>query len=259
MTLGHVWNESNYEGITMALLKDKVAVVTGGAQGLGLAIAERFVAEGAHVVLGDVDLDMARAAAAELGDATAIKCDVTSEEDVTALVAAAVAAYGGINIMVNNAGVLRDATMRKMSLDDFRLVIDTHIQGTWLGTRAAAAHMREQGSGSIVNMSSISGKVGNVGQTNYSAAKAGIVGLTKAAAKEVAHKGVRINAIQPGLIRTPMTEAMREEIWQQRLAEIPIGRFGEPSEVASVACFLASDLSSYMTGTVLEVTGGRHM
>jgi 3-oxoacyl-[acyl-carrier protein] reductase len=119
--------------------------------------------------------------------------------------------------------------------------------------------MREAGSGSIVNMSSISGKVGNVGQTNYSAAKAGIVGLTKAAAKEVAHAGVRVNAIQPGLIRTPMTEAMREDIWQQRLTEIPMQRFGEPSEVAAVALFLASDLSSYMTGTVLEVTGGRHM
>ncbi|WP_019929609.1 3-oxoacyl-ACP reductase FabG [Nocardia sp. BMG111209] len=243
----------------MALLKDKVAVVTGGAQGLGLAVAERFVAEGAHVVLGDVDLDRARAAAAELGAAQAIRCDVTSEDEVTALVAAAVTAYGGLDIMVNNAGVLRDATMRTMSLDDFRLVIDTHVQGTWLGVRAASAHMREHGGGSIVNMSSISGKVGNVGQTNYSAAKAAIVGLTKAAAKEVAHLGVRINAIQPGLIRTPMTETMRAEIWQQRLAEIPMRRFGEPAEVAAVACFLASDLAGYMTGTVLEVTGGRHM
>ena len=156
--------------------------------------------------------------------------------------------------------MLRDATMRKMTLDDFRTVIDIHVQGTWLGTRAAAANvMREQGSGSIVNMSSISGKVGNLGQTNYSAAKAGIVGLTKAAAKEVAHLGVRVNAIQPGLIRTPMTESMRADIWEQRLKEIPMQRFGEPAEVASVACFLASDLSSYMTGTVLEVTGGRHM
>jgi 3-oxoacyl-[acyl-carrier protein] reductase len=119
--------------------------------------------------------------------------------------------------------------------------------------------MRETGGGSIVNMSSISGKVGNLGQTNYSAAKAGIVGLTKAAAKEVAHAGVRVNAIQPGLIRTPMIEGMREEILEQRLRDIPMGRFGEPSEVASVALFLASDLSSYLTGTVLEVTGGRHM
>lgn len=243
------------------MLEGRTAVITGGAQGLGRAIAERFVAEGARVVLGDVDLDAARASAEALGAdrAVAARCDVTSEDDMSALVDVAVTTYGGLDVMVNNAGVLRDATMRKMSLDDFRIVLDTHVQGTWLGTRAAAAVMREQGSGSIVNMSSISGKVGNLGQTNYSAAKAGIVGLTKAAAKEVAHLGVRVNAIQPGLIRTPMTEAMRADIWEQRLAEIPMRRFGEPSEVASVALFLASDLSGYMTGTVLEVTGGRHM
>lgn len=244
----------------MNLLEGRTAVVTGGAQGLGRAIAERFVAEGARVVLGDLDLTAARETASALGDdrALAIKCDVTSEAEMSALVAAA-DAFGGVDVMVNNAGVLRDATMRRMSLDDFRLVLDTHVQGTWLGTRAAAAVMRDKGRGSIVNMSSISGKVGNVGQTNYSAAKAGIVGLTKAAAKEVAHVGVRVNAVQPGLIRTPMTEAMREDIWEQRLKEIPIGRFGEPAEVAAVALFLASDLSSYMTGCVLEVTGGRHM
>ncbi len=245
----------------MSLLADRTAVITGGAQGLGRAIAERFVAEGARVVVGDFDLRAAEKCVAELGTdrGLAVRCDVTSEDEMAALVDAAVARYGGVDVMVNNAGVLRDATMRKMSLDDFRLVLDAHVQGTWLGTRAAAAVMREAGSGSIVNMSSISGKVGNIGQTNYSAAKAGIVGLTKAAAKEVAHAGVRVNAIQPGLIRTPMTEAMREDIWQQRLREIPMGRFGEPAEVAAVALFLASDLSSYVTGAVLEVTGGRHM
>jgi 3-oxoacyl-[acyl-carrier protein] reductase len=245
----------------MDLLEDRTAVITGGARGLGFAIAERFVAEGARVVIGDIDLDAARESVAELGEenAIAVRCDVTSEEDVAALVNTALTRLNGLDVMVNNAGVLRDATMRKMTLDDFRMVIDTHLQGTWLGTRAAAAVMREQGSGSIVNMSSISGKVGNLGQTNYSAAKAGIIGLTKAAAKEVAHLGVRVNAIQPGLIRTPMTESMRRDIWEQRLTEIPMQRFGEPAEVAAVACFLASDLSSYMTGTVLEVTGGRHM
>lgn len=244
----------------MTLLKGRTAVITGGAQGLGRAIADRFVSEGARVVLGDVDLVTAESAAAELGSdvALAVRCDVTSESDVAALVGAA-DAFGGIDVMVNNAGVLRDATMRKMSLDDFRLVIDTHVQGTWLGTRAAAAVMRERGSGSIVNMSSISGKVGNLGQTNYSAAKAGIVGLTKAAAKEVAHVGVRVNAVQPGLIRTAMIAGLREDILEQRLADIPMGRLGEPDEVAKVALFLASDLSSYLTGCVLEVTGGRHM
>ena len=245
----------------MTLLNDRVAIITGGAQGLGRAIADQMVAEGALVVIADIDLDAAQAAAADIGDdvATAARCDVTSEPDVEDVIAAAVTHFGRLDIMVNNAGILRDATMRRMQLDDFRLVIDTHLQGTWLGTRAAANHMREHGGGAIINMSSISGKVGNLGQTNYSAAKAGIVGLTKAAAKEVAHLGVRVNAIQPGLIRTPMTEAMRPDIWEQRLKDIPMGRFGEPDEVARVACFLASDYSTYMTGTVLEVTGGRHM
>ncbi len=245
----------------MTLLAGRTAAITGGAQGLGRAVAERFVAEGARVVIGDVDLAAAEATAAALGEGTAVavRCDVTDEDQVAALVSAATDAFGSLDVMVNNAGVLRDATMRKMPLDDFRLVMETHVQGTWLGTRAAAAVMREQGSGSIVNMSSISGKVGNVGQTNYSAAKAGIVGLTKAAAKEVAHLGVRVNAIQPGLIRTAMIEGMREDILEQRLKDIPMGRLGEPDEVAKVALFLASDLSSYLTGTVLEVTGGRHM
>jgi 3-oxoacyl-[acyl-carrier protein] reductase len=249
------------QGDHVNLLDQRVAVITGAARGLGRAIAERMVAEGARVVLADTDLAAARDTADELGEqaAVAVRCDVTVESDVATLAPTALSAFGRFDIMVNNAGVLRDATMRKQSLDDFRLVIETHLQGTWLGTRAAAAHMRENGGGSIVNMSSISGKVGNIGQTNYSAAKAGIVGLTKAAAKEVAHAGVRVNAIQPGLIRTPMTESMREEIWRQRLTEIPMGRFGEPAEVAAVACFLASDLSSYVTGTVIEVTGGRHM
>lgn len=246
----------------MALLAGRTAVVTGGAQGLGLAIAERFIAEGARVVLGDLNPDATRAAADGLGGddlARAVRCDVTSATDVDALIAAAVEAFGSVDIMVNNAGITRDATMRTMTEQMFDEVIDVHLKGTWNGTRAAAAVMREQGSGAIINMSSISGKVGFLGQTNYSAAKAGIVGLTKAAAKELAHLGVRVNAIQPGLIRSAMTEAMPQRIWDAKLAEVPMGRPGEPAEVASVALFLASDLSSYMTGTVLEVTGGRHI
>jgi 3-oxoacyl-[acyl-carrier protein] reductase len=216
----------------VSLLTGQTAVVTGGAQGLGYAIAERFIAEGARVVLGDLDLATTEAAAKQLGGqdvALAVRCDVTQADEVDALVAAAVERFGGLDIMVNNAGITRDAIMR------------------------------ENKRGAIVNMSSISGKVGLVGQTNYSAAKAGIVGLTKAAAKELAHLGVRVNAIQPGLIRSAMTEAMPQHIWDQKLAEVPMGRAGEPEEVAKVALFLASDLSSYMTGTVLEVTGGRHI
>ena len=246
----------------MALLDGRTAVVTGGAQGIGFAIAERYVAEGARVVLGDLDPDATAAAVEKLGGrdvAFGVRCDVTKADDVEALIAAAVDTFGGLDVMVNNAGITRDATMRKMTEEQFDQVIDVHLKGTWNGTRKAADVMRENKRGAIVNISSISGKVGLIGQTNYSAAKAGIVGLTKAAAKEVAHLGVRINAIQPGLIRSAMTEAMPQRIWDSKLAEIPMARAGEPAEVANVALFLASDLSSYMTGTVLEVTGGRHI
>lgn len=246
----------------MGLLQGKTAVITGGAQGIGLAIAERFVAEGARVVLGDVDAAALAAAVETLGGqdrARGVVCDVTDAASVEALLARAVTDFGSLDVMVNNAGILRDATMRKMTEEQFDDVIAVHLKGTWLGTRQASLLMREQGGGSIVNMSSISGKVGNPGQTNYSAAKAGIVGLTKAAAKEVAFAGVRVNAVQPGIIRTAMTEAMPQAAWEQKLAEIPMGRAGEMAEVAAVVLFYASALSSYMTGTVAEVTGGRHI
>ena len=246
----------------MSLLAGQTAVITGGAQGLGYAIAERFIAEGARVVLGDLNLDATKEAVQTLGGADvarAVKCDVTAYPDVDALVEAALGEFGRFDIMVNNAGITRDATLRKMTEEDFDQVISVHLKGTWNGLKKAASIMREQKRGAIVNMSSISGKVGMIGQTNYSAAKAGIVGMTKASSKELAHLGVRVNAIQPGLIRSAMTEAMPQRIWDSKVAEVPLGRAGEPDEVAKVALFLASDLSSYMTGTVLEVTGGRHL
>jgi 3-oxoacyl-[acyl-carrier protein] reductase len=244
----------------VGLLDGRGAIITGAAQGIGLATAQVFTEHGARVVIGDRDLDAARAAAKEVGgDTIAVGCDVTSAEDVTALVGRCVEEFGGLDVMVNNAGITRDATMRKMSEEDFGAVLDVHLKGTWHGTRAASLVMREQKRGAIVNVSSISGKVGMAGQTNYSAAKAGIVGMTKAAAKELAYLGVRVNAIQPGLIRTAMTEAMRPDVWEGKMREIPMGRAGEPEEVANVALFLASDLSSYMTGAVLEIAGGRFM
>ena len=245
-----------------ALLEGRTAVVTGGAQGIGFEIARSFVDAGARVVLGDLSLDAARAAADELGGrdvARAVRCDVVDAGEVDALLAAAVDGFGSLDVLVNNAGITRDATMRTMTEDDFDQVISVHLKGTWNGTRKAAAIMREAKRGAIVNISSLSGKVGMVGQTNYSAAKAGIVGLTKAAAREMAHHGVRVNAIQPGLIRSAMTEAMPQKAWDQKMAEIPMRRAGEVGEVASVVLFLACDMSSYMTGTVLEVTGGRFM
>ncbi|MET9327600.1 3-oxoacyl-ACP reductase FabG [Tsukamurella sp. NPDC003166] len=248
--------------MTKPLLEGKTAVITGAAQGIGYSIAEQFVAEGARVVIADVNLEAAQAAAEKLGGSTVAigsQCDVTSADAVQATLDAAAEAFGPVNVMVNNAGITRDATMRKMTEEMFDQVINVHLKGTWNGTRLAGAVMRENGGGTIVNMSSLSGKIGLAGQTNYSAAKAGIVGLSKAAAKELAHLGVRVNAIQPGLIRTAMTEAMPQKVWDAKMSEIPMGRAGEVSEIASVALFLASDLSSYMTGTVLEVTGGRFM
>ncbi len=245
------------------LLDGRIAVITGAAQGIGYAMAKAFVEEGASVLVADIDGEAARLAANSLGDGSnviGVPCDVSDAQDIDRVVAMALDIFGRLDVFVNNAGITRDATMRKMTEEQFDQVIAVHLKGAWLGTRAAANVMREQAEGgSIINVSSISGKVGMLGQTNYSAAKAGIVGLTKAAAKEVGFAGVRVNAIQPGIIRTPMTESLREDVIAAKLSEVPMGRFGEPEEVASVALFLASDMSSYMTGTVLEIAGGRHI
>ncbi|MCQ9388736.1 3-oxoacyl-ACP reductase FabG [Brevibacterium sp. 50QC2O2] len=250
------------------LLGGKVAVITGGAQGLGLAIAKTLVNSGAKVVLGDMNAEGVAAAATELGgDSVAVGavCNVVDLAAVQALADIAQEAFGGIDIWINNAGITRDATIRKMTEEQFDQVISVHLRGTWNGLKVATGIMRAQvdagthTGGAIVNLSSISGKVGNLGQSNYSAAKAGIVGMTKAVAKEVAFKNVRVNAIQPGFINTAMTAAMPEHVIEKKLAEIPMGRPGEPEEVASVVLFLVSDLASYLTGSVTEITGGRYM
>lgn len=247
----------------MRLLEDKVAVVTGAGQGIGRKICEAFAAHGSSIVVSDVNGEAAESASQALrakgARAIAVRADVTTEAEVENLMSAAVSEFGQIDAMVNNAGITRDSTMRKMTTEQFSQVIQVHLLGCWLGTKHAAHVMRAQGAGSIVNMSSISGKVGNIGQTNYAAAKAGIVGLTKSAAKEVGFKGVRVNAIQPGLIKTNMTAAMPVDIFAERENEIPLGRAGEPQDIANAALFLASDLANYITGVVLEVAGGRHI
>jgi len=246
------------------LLADRVAVVTGAAQGIGLAIAQVLASHGASVVIADINASAAEKAAEDLSasglSVSAVAVDVTDEAQVASAVQFCLEKYGRLDVFVNNAGVARDATIFKMTLAQFRSVIDIHLQGCWLGTRAAATAMRTLGTGgSIINISSTSGKTGIFGQTNYSAAKAGMVGLTKAAAKELARYGIRVNVIQPGLVRTPLTESLPKAIWDQKMSEIPLARAGEPAEIGTVVLFLASELSSYMTGAVIEVHGGRFM
>ena len=248
----------------MGLLDGRNAIVTGSARGLGLAMAERFGAEGARVVLSDIDAAALEEAQHKLSadglEVSAIPADVTDSDAVAALVRHCADNWGSVDVMVNNAGVTRDGVLRKMSTEDFLRVIEVHLLGGWLGTKMASLQMREQGTGgSVINISSMSGKVGNPGQTNYSAAKAGLIGLTKAAAKEGARYGIRVNAIQPGFIRTAMTDQMPSDVLSQRIAEIPLGRIGEPADVANAAVFLASDLSSYLTGITIEVSGGRNI
>ena len=246
------------------LLGGRVAFVTGAGSGIGRAIAGLFAAEGAAVAALDVNGPAAVETAAEIashgGRSVALPADVSRFEDVREAVARAESALGPITALVNAAGLLRDKTIANLSETDWDLVVDVHLKGTFLCTKLVAGRMREGGAGgSIVNLSSISGKVGPFGQANYAAAKAGIVALTKVTAREFARFGVRANAIQPGMIDTPMTRTLGQEHLTRAAAETPLGRLGRPGEVASVALFLASELASYVTGAVVEVTGGRFL
>jgi 3-oxoacyl-[acyl-carrier protein] reductase len=246
----------------MSLLAGRRAVVTGAGQGLGEAIARGFLIQGASVVLADINEVAVQKTATRLekdtgGGALAVACDVAREDSVGALTAAAMDAFGGIDIWVNNAGILRNGTVAEVTVNEFRELIDVHVQGSWLGVKYASSVMG--GGGSIINMSSIGGKAGLPGQATYSTAKAGIIGLTKATAKELAPVGIRVNAILPGIMRTGMTAMLEADDLASRLKDIPLGRLGEPSEIADAAVFLASEMSSYVTGALLEVSGGRFM
>ncbi len=245
-------------------LKDKVVLVTGSARGIGKAIADRFAEEGAIPVISDVANEGAAretlaAIEARGGKGLVSMFDVSDSAQVDRAVSEVMAAFGRIDILVNNAGITRDNLMMRMSEDDFDLVYRVHLKGTFLLTKVVSRIMMKQRYGRIINMSSVVGVMGNAGQANYSAMKAGIIGLTKSAAKELAARNITVNAIAPGFINTPMTEALPEAVQKAFLAAIPLGRYAEPKEVADLALFLASDEAAYITGQAIGINGGLYM
>lgn len=241
----------------MERLANRVAIITGGAAGLGRAAAERFVAEGARVSLWDLDADRGRAVADELGDAAEFRVvDVSDAGAVAAAVEDVVGSMGKIDILLNNAGITRDATLLKMKPDAFDRVIDVNLRGVFHVGQSVARVMVEAGAGVIVNTSSVVGLYGNFGQSNYAATKAGVIGMTKVWARELGRKGIRVNAIAPGFIATEMVTAMPEKVLDMMRERAPLGRLGRPEEVADVYLFLASDESSFVHGAVLSVDGG---
>ncbi len=241
-------------------LTDKVAIITGSAQGIGLATALRFAAEGARVVVSDIGqqrVDQAVAAiVAQGGQAIGAVVDVTDRLAIDAMVEKVKAAWGRIDVLINNAGITKDARLAKMSSAQFDAVIAVNLKGVFECTQAVAETMTAQGSGSIVNASSVVGLYGNFGQTNYAATKAGVIGFTKTWARELGPKGVRVNAVCPGFVMTPILDTVPEAVKQKMIEKVPLGRLGRPEEIAAVYAFLASDDSSYMNGAVLEVSGG---
>ncbi|MEQ4674733.1 3-oxoacyl-ACP reductase FabG [Providencia vermicola] len=241
------------------LVKDKVAIVTGSARGIGFAIAQVLAEEGAKVVISDLAMSSGEESAKQLQqqgfEAVFISCDIAKREQVNALFSQAKEHFGGIDVIVNNAGINRDGMLHKLSDDDWDKVIDINLKGTFNCMQEAAKLMREQGSGRIVNISSASW-LGNVGQANYAASKAGVIGLTKTACRELARKGVTVNAICPGFIDTDMTRGVPEKVWDIMISKIPAGFAGDPRDVGQCVAFLASDKARYINGEVINVGGG---
>ena len=241
-------------------LDGKTVLVTGAARGIGEAIARRCAREGAQVALCDLDRQAAQAAAEALrqegGLAAGFSADVADGEGVRALADAVRRYFGRIDVLVNNAGIVQDAQLKNMRDEQWEQVIAVNLSGVYRCTRAVVEGMLEQGSGSIVSISSIVGLYGNFGQTNYAAAKAGVIGMTRTWARELGRKGIRANALCPGFIETPILAAMPHKVLDEIVGRIPAGRMGRPEEIAAVAAFLASDEASYVNGAVIEVSGG---
>ncbi|SVA33093.1 uncharacterized protein METZ01_LOCUS85947 [marine metagenome] len=239
----------------MGLLESKIAVITGGGRGIGKATAQLFTNEGATVVIAEFDEVSGQSTANELG-AHFIKTDISNEESVNALFNFVSSEFGQLDILVNNAGILADSTLKKLDPDSFDAVINVNLRGVYLCGRAAADIMIEQGSGVILNASSVVAHYGNFGQTNYVASKAGVIGITKVWARELGKNGIRVNAVAPGFIQTNMTAGMPEKVVDMMGDKVPLKRWGQPEDVANAYTFLASDEASYITGAVLNVDGG---
>ncbi|HUN08946.1 MAG TPA: 3-oxoacyl-[acyl-carrier-protein] reductase [Aggregatilineales bacterium] len=248
----------------MAPLTEKIAIVTGGSRGIGRGIALELGKRGATVIVNykgnaDAAQEVVEQIKAGGANALAVQADVGSVEGSEALIKAALDSFGKLDILVNNAGTTRDNLIMMMKPEDFDTVIETNLRSTWLCSKAAVKTMMRKRYGRIINITSISGIAGNAGQTNYSASKAGIIGLTKALAREVASRGITVNAVAPGFVLTDLTKDLPEEITKQLNANIPLGRWGAIEDVAYSTAFLASDEAAYITGHVLVVDGGMAM
>lgn len=246
-------------------LEGKVALVTGASRGIGRAIALTLAARGAKVVVNyNKNAEEAAAVIAAIkekgGEATAIQADVSQAADAQRLIDETVKTYGKLEILVNNAGITRDTLIMRMSEADWDAVLDTNLKSAYLCSKAAMRPLlKAKSAGRVINMTSISGQAGSGGQANYSAAKAGLIGFTKSLAREVASRGITVNAIAPGFIETDMTQVLAEEFKQKALVQIPLERFGKPEDIAEAVAFLASDAANYITGQVLAVDGGMVM